>query len=237
MIADYLLLITVLIMLLNIMLTMIFCRVMKKKTVIKNTLDVKKSDTRPGTLKSSLNGELFSYLYGLARYNAIVIGKFPSHRIRKLFYKYVFCMNLDKQTVIYGGCEIRSPWNITIGKSTIGVACILDGRYGIEIRDSVCLGGGVHIWTAQHDVQDPNFSTVGKCEKVILEEYVWLASNSTILPGIIAHEGSVLASGGIATKDMETYTIYGGIPAEKIGIRNLDLHYKCGNVVGYWHFY
>ena len=122
-------------------------------------------------------------------------------------------LELDDDAIICGGREIRSPWNVTVGKGTVGSDCILDG---------------VHIWTAQHDVQDADFETEGKCGKVIIEKYVWLASNSTVLPMITIKEGSVLASGGIATKDIEAYTINAGIPARIVGYRTRYLCYKCG---------
>ena len=137
-------------------------------------------------------------------------------------------LELDDDAIICGGREIRSPWNVNVGKSTVGSDCILDGRYGIVIKDSACLGVGVHIWTAQHDVQDADFETEGKCGKVIIEKYVWLASNSTVLPMITIKEGSVLASGGIATQDIEAYTINAGIPARIVGYRTRYLCYKCG---------
>lgn len=238
MIADTLLFTTIIIVICNLGVTCIYCKYMKYRTLDNNLFkseDVIEKKERP-LKKSRISGKLFSYLYGLTRYNSIWIGQIPSHRIRKFLYSNVLCMKIDKKAVIYGGCEIRSPWNISIGRSTIGVGCILDGRYGIEIRDSACLGGNVKIWTAQHNVNDPYFSTKGKCGKVIIEPYVWVASCSTILPNTILHIGAVIASNGVVTKDVEAYTICGGVPAKKIGERNSKLKYLVGGK-DYWHFY
>ena len=77
-------------------------------------------------------------------------------------------MTIDNKAVIYGGFEIRSPWNINIGKCVIGAGALLDGRNGIEIQDDVCLAQNVMIFTEQHDLNDPMFRCNDKGGKVRL---------------------------------------------------------------------
>ena len=79
----------------------------------------------------------------------------------------------------------------------------------------------------------PTFQHVGG--SVELEEYSWISSGTTVLPGIIVGRGAVLASGAIATKSLEDYGVYAGIPAKKISERNQNRDYETSN--GYWHFY
>lgn len=177
------------------------------------------------------------YVYGWVRYNIILAGHIPSYTIRKLFYKFVFRMNICWKTVIFGGCEFRSPWNIKIGNSVIGANCILDGRTGIEIGDNVVLGNGVHIWTQQHDVNDPYFrANPWNKKKVVIHDRSWIASDSTILPGITIGEGAVVASRAYVNHDCDSFTIYGGVPAIKIGERTHDLKYILSGKPT-WHFY
>lgn len=176
------------------------------------------------------------YLYGLTRYYSIIVGKIPSHHVRVFLLKLLFKMNIDKQAVIYGGFEMRSPWNITIGASVIGVGALLDGRCGIEIGDDVTLAQNVSIFTLQHDLNDEMFRTNNKGGKVTIEKWAWISSNTTILPGVCVRTGAVLASGGIATKELDSYSVYGGIPARKIAERNHNLKYSLANN-DYWHFY
>lgn len=40
-----------------------------------------------------------------------------------------------------------------------------------------------------------------------------MAANVTILKGVTVGRGSIIAAGSIVTKDVEPYTIVGGIPA------------------------
>ena len=105
-------------------------------------------------LVGKIYSKLYPYFYGLIRYMSIITGKIPSHRIRKAILRGVFCMDIDPNAVIYGGFEIRSPWNISIGRSVIGVGALLDGRKGIVIEDDVCFAQAVSVYTEQHDVND-----------------------------------------------------------------------------------
>ena len=127
-------------------------------------------------------------------------------------------MDIKENTCISGGCEFRSPWNIHLKKCVIQANCILDGRSSIYVDDNVVFGTGVHIWTQEHDVNDPLFRVLEKnSQPVIINNRAWICSDSTILPGVIIGEGVVLASRAVATKNCEAYGIYAGLPAKRIG--------------------
>ena len=50
-------------------------------------------------------------------------------------------------------------------------------------------------------------------------------------------EGAVVASGAIVTKDVEPWTIVGGVPAKKIGRREQkDYHYGYNSKIDFCHF-
>lgn len=175
------------------------------------------------------------FSYGLMRYRIIMVGKIPSYRIRNFLYRYVYKMNITSKTKIAGGCEFRSPWNLKADNCIIGLGCILDARSGITIGNNTVLGGGVHIWTEEHSVDDPYFRVLDDNAKpVIIKDYVWLGSDSTILPGCVINEGAIVASRACVTKDCEDYGIYAGIPAKKIRIRNKNLVYKLKKRPGWW---
>ena len=160
---------------------------------------------------------------GLLRIFLFCVGYIPSNIFRKLIYR-ICGMKIGKGTVIHYGVEIRSPWNIKIGSnSNIGDKCILDGRGKLSIGNNVQLSTGVWIWTVEHDINSPKFSNI--YAPVIISDYCWISSRVTILPNCKVSEGSVLAANSVITKNIESYSIYGGIPAKKIGERNKDLNY------------
>ena len=65
-------------------------------------------------------------------------------------------------------------------------------------------------------IRDTDYSWKGITSKVIIEDDVWVGFGSIILSGVIIGKGSIIAAGSIVTKDVEPYSIYGGVPAKKI---------------------
>ena len=207
----------------------LFCFIAKKHEIISKRHEEEGGDmsTSPCVLKK-LVSIIYAIVLDLTFLMGKIIGYFPSHAIRMLFYRYIFHMKIGENCVIHYGLELRSPWNIEIGTGTIiGDHAILDGRYGITIGENVNFSTGVWIWTLQHDVNDSNFGIEGQGASVTVGNRAWISCRTVILPGCKILEGDVIAAGAVLTSNCdEKYAIYGGIPAKKIGIRNHELSYK-----------
>ena len=54
---------------------------------------------------------------------------------------------------------------------------------------------------------------------IIVEDDVWLGSDSTVLSGVTIKQGAVIAAGAVVTKDVPSYAIVGGVPAKVIKYR------------------
>jgi maltose O-acetyltransferase len=133
-------------------------------------------------------------------------------------------IEIGKGSSFHWRARFYTPRNLRIGNNTIiGNDAMLDAREGIEIGDNVQLSMGVWIWTKEHDLQDPMFA--GKGGPVRIEDYAWISCRVTILPGVTIGKGAVVAAGAVVTKNVEPYTIVGGIPAKKIGERTKNLKY------------
>jgi len=124
------------------------------------------------------------------------------------------------------GVEIRACHNIEIGhNSVIGKDVLLDGRGGsLIIGNNVDLAQETNIWTLEHDPHDDFHNSKGA--DVIIEDYVWVASRVTILPGVRIGKGAVVASGSVVTKDVPPTVIVGGVPAKIISQRKNSLKYQ-----------
>lgn len=156
-----------------------------------------------------------------------VVAHIPLQFIRNSILR-LFGMKINK-AVLYGGFHIRRQSQITIGRGTvIGTCATLDGRNGIIIGQNVNFSTEVMIWTMQHDYNDPGFGPAGG--PVIIEDYVWISSRAIVLPNVTIGEGAVVAAGAVVTKNVEPYTIVGGVPAKKIGIRNSNLDYSPAKI-------
>lgn len=138
--------------------------------------------------------------------------------VRMWLYRRLF--KIGKGSTIMLGFRVRSVNDIYIGHtSNINPNCMFDSRGGsITIGDYVDIAPQVNIWTLQHDPQDPNFKTKGGA--VMIHDFVWIGNRAVILPNVTIGEGAVIATGAVVTKDVEPWTIMGGVPAKKIGVRN-----------------
>ena len=161
------------------------------------------------------------------------VGRLPSQRVRNWIYRRVYNLRLGTGSVIYNSCEIREPDRIIVGDHTsIGDHCILDGRGGLTIGNSVNLSTGVWIWTMEHEVNSLDFCS--PAAPVMIDDYAWLSCRTIVLPGVTIGKGAVLSAGAVVTKSVDPFTIVAGVPAKRIGERPRDLSYKLGSCAHFW---
>jgi acetyltransferase-like isoleucine patch superfamily enzyme len=154
------------------------------------------------------------------------VGYVPNHSFRMLFYR-LFGIQIPKTSAFHWRARFFAPKGIKIGEYTsIGNDAFLDGRNGLTIGNCVNIAADVRIYTMEHDIHSADFSGVGA--PVVLEDYSYIGSRVTILPGVQIHRGAVVASGAVVTKDVREFTVVGGVPAREIGQRSRDLRYKLG---------
>jgi len=149
----------------------------------------------------------------------------PIHKFRKIIIKSQF-KKIGSHTNFLMGLEFRNPKNISIGSnSAINKNVLLDGRGGkLIIGNNVDIAQETNIWTLEHDVHSDMHKDSGA--DVIIEDYVWIASRVTILPGVTLGKGAVVAANSVVTKDVPAMAIVGGIPAKVIGERRSKLMYN-----------
>jgi|SRR6185503_7826703 acetyltransferase-like isoleucine patch superfamily enzyme len=159
-------------------------------------------------------------------FDNFILPYIPSQTIRHFILK-LQGLKRGKRAIIYSGFEVRRPGRIVIGDySLIGHKAVLDGRQGLTIGNNVNISEEVMLWTMQHDYNDKNF--LGTGAPIIIEDYAWISVRAIILPGVRVGKGAVVAAGAVVTKDVEAYTIVGGVPAKKIGDRIQNLEYTLG---------
>jgi maltose O-acetyltransferase len=122
--------------------------------------------------------------------------------------------------------KLMQSSNVSLGPRTaVNAHCILDGRGApLTIGEDSDIGEHTHIWTLEHDPNDPNHGT--KSGAVTIGDHVWIASRVTILPGVSVGRGAVVAAGAVVTRDVPSLSIVGGVPARVIGQRDNPLTYR-----------
>ena len=92
---------------------------------------------------------------------------------------------------------------------------------------------GVPIRLADQ-IRDKKYAWKGLNEQISIADDVWIGYGSIIMGGVKINRGSIIAAGSVVVKDVESYSIYGGIPAKKIkdrfdNVEDLKTHIEIYN--------
>jgi acetyltransferase-like isoleucine patch superfamily enzyme len=141
--------------------------------------------------------------------------------VRYLFYRWAG-LRVDGRSIIYGPLTIRpfgAGKNVTIGKG-----CFLntDIRFGCP-KDRVVIGKNCQIGprvcfeTMSHGMVYRTNKGRGRISKpIIVEDEVWIGCGAIVTQGVTIGKGAVVAAGAVVSKDVEAYTVVGGVPAKLI---------------------
>ena len=97
------------------------------------------------------------------------------------------------------------------------------GEGSIIIGDNVLIGPNVVLRSSDHAFDDlkENINKQGMNDgNILIKDNVWIGSNCVILQNCIIGEGSVIAAGAVVTRDIQPYSVVGGVPAKIIKKRN-----------------
>jgi galactoside O-acetyltransferase len=123
-----------------------------------------------------------------------------------------------------GGIVIGSYVHIAVFTSLIGA-----GR--IELADFANLSSRVSVYSSNDDYSGevltnpmvPAEYTGVMQADVYLGKHVIVGSGSIILPGVTLHEGVAVGALSLVKQDCETFGVYAGVPAQRIGDRKRGL--------------
>lgn len=106
--------------------------------------------------------------------------------------------------------------NITFGKNVfLNGGCKFQDQGGIIIGDNCLIGHNAVLATANHSLNPAENRKLSYAPIKICDN-VWLGANVTVLQGVTIGEWAVVAAGAVVTKNVEPYTIVGGVPAKFI---------------------
>lgn len=137
------------------------------------------------------------------------------------------------------GCFTYIANDTRIFNAEIGKFCSV----GSEVR----CGLGIHptqIFVSTHPIF---FSTKKQAQitfvkKDYIKEYkrikigndVWIGNGAVIIDGVIIGNGAIIAAGSVVTKDVEPYSIVGGVPAKVIRYRFSEDQIRFLQKVKWW---
>lgn len=146
------------------------------------------------------------------------------------------CVTMDSEFEGYNRIGSYSFYSGHMGyASYIGDHCHVNA----DIGKFVCIGPRVVVARGNHPTSDwvsihpAFFSTAKQCgmtfvdkdlfeekkQRVIIGNDVWIGDSVILIDGIKIGDGAVIAAGAVVTKDVEPYSIVGGVPAAIIRYR------------------
>jgi acetyltransferase-like isoleucine patch superfamily enzyme len=115
----------------------------------------------------------------------------------------------------FDGLEIGD--DVTIGKDVMFVA-----GGGVKIGHRTMIGHGSKLISVGHHIppeRKPMRFSGPDLDKVVIANDAWIAAQVVILPGVTVGQGAVIAAGAVVTKDVPSFAIIGGVPAQLIRMR------------------
>lgn len=130
----------------------------------------------------------------------------------------VFGATVGKGVLIKQSVKIKYPWYLSIGNNVwIGEKVWIDNLGKVTIGNNVCISQAAYLLTGNHNYKKPSFDLT--ISTITIEDGVWIGAQSTVCPGVTCKSHAVLAVGSVATKDLDPYSIYQGVPARKVRMR------------------
>ncbi|MBU6323850.1 MAG: WcaF family extracellular polysaccharide biosynthesis acetyltransferase [Bacteroidetes bacterium] len=153
--------------------------------------------------------------------NALIINSFlPFGGLRASLLR-LFGARVGTGVVLKPYINIKYPWNLEIGDHCwIGEQVWIDNLDKVQIGSHVCVSQGAMLLCGNHNYRISSFDLI--TGPITLEDGVWIGAKTVVCPGIVCHSHSVLSVGSIATRNLEAYTVYAGIPATAVRKREVQ---------------
>ena len=134
----------------------------------------------------------------------------------------LFGAKIGKGLVIKPAVNIKFPWKLTIGDYVwLGENVWIDNLDYVKIGANVCISQGAILLTGNHDYTISSFDY--RNSPICIEDGVWIGAKTVVCPGVVCKSHAILTVGSIATKNLESFTIYQGNPAKAIRKRKIKV--------------
>lgn len=155
------------------------------------------------------------------------------HRLTNLFpdddiFKSIRCFALKGFGLRIGtgskfgrGVFVQDYGKFSVGsKSVVNNQVYFDSSHAVMIGDGCDIGFKSCFITSTHklesDFQSDRPLDKNRCGRIVIEDFVWIGANATILPGVTVGRGAVVGACSLVTKDVEENSVVAGIPAKKV---------------------
>jgi len=119
---------------------------------------------------------------------------------------------------IGGSIDINHDVFIASNCNILAGADVYIGRYSM-------LGPHCLLVSTNHTIDNPSLPMISLpnlYKSIYIDDDVWLGAKVTVVAGVRIGRGAVVVAGAVVTKDVEPYSVVGGVPAKHIKYRFSD---------------
>ena len=138
-------------------------------------------------------------------------------------------MKIGARTMVDAFVKIKPAGGM--GELVIGEDCAINSGVviytgnGIQIGDAVLIAANCTLAPTNHAfgdasrrIRDQGF--LASKGGIVIGDDVWLGANVVVLDGAVIGQGCVVAAGSVVRGELESYSIYAGVPAKRVGARS-----------------
>ena len=123
--------------------------------------------------------------------------------------------SIGENVKIYGKVIVKYPNQLIIGdNTTINDGTLINCKGGVIIGDNCRISSGTQIHST--GLETDKFPRNHVSAKIIIEDDVWIGSSCVITKGVTIGCKTTVSALSLVNKDLESLSIYGGIPAKKL---------------------
>ena len=138
----------------------------------------------------------------------------PLHGWRSFLLR-LFGATMGADCHFYPGSRIWAPWNlICANQVTAGDGVEIYNPAPVTLGSHAILSQEAYLCGATHDYDDPAFPLIAYATTI--GAYAWVCARASVAPGVNIGEGAVLGLGSVATRNLDPWTVYAGVPAVKV---------------------
>lgn len=143
----------------------------------------------------------------------------PLHEWRSFLLR-LFGAIIGPGSRFYPSGKVWAPWNLICEDCcTLADGAEIYNPSLIYLESHCVISQDALICGATHDYNDPEFPMVSF--RMRMGAYAWICARASVSPGVSIGAGAVLGLGSVATRDLEPWTIYSGVPAVRVKSREV----------------
>ena len=138
----------------------------------------------------------------------------PLHSWRAFLLR-LFGAKMGPDCHFYPRSKVWAPWNlICANQVTAGDGVEIYNPAPVTLGSHAILSQEAYLCGATHDYDDPAFPLIAYATTI--GAYAWVCARASVAPGVNIGEGAVLGLGSVATRNLDPWTVYAGVPAVKV---------------------